>query len=197
MLQIRLKLGLKDQGCLLTAEEFAEAEFEEPYRYERVEGRLVVMSPSGLAHNRFVWAILKRLSIYDVNDPGIIELAVPEAWMRTTEASDRMADIAVYLTADEPHPDVQYEMVPDLVFEVVSEGSEERDYVTKRKEYHDLGIREYVIVDPFRKVLTILTHGQRDYVDRELNPDDIYNSAQLPGFELSVTDLPWTDLNTR
>ena len=84
-----------------------------------------------------------------------------------------------------------YEMVPGLVFEVVSEGSEERDYVAKRREYYDLGIREYTIVDPFRKALTALTRGSQDYIDNELKSGQVYTSAQLPKFELSVADLPW------
>ena len=60
MLETKLKLGLKDQGRLLTDEEFAGAECDAPYRYERVEGRLVVMSPSGKTHLGLVWAIVKR-----------------------------------------------------------------------------------------------------------------------------------------
>ena len=191
MLQTRLKLGLKDQGRPLTAEEYAEADFKDPYGYERVEGRLVVVSPSGKEHNRLVWAMLKQLSIYDEAHPGIIEMAVQEAWVRTRSTHDRLGDIAVYLTADEPQSEMQYEMIPGLVFEVVSEGSEERDYVVKRREYYDLGIREYIIVDPFRKVLTVLTRGSQDYIDKELKPGQVYTSAQLPRFKLSVADLPW------
>ena len=48
MLETKLRLGLKDQGRLLTDEAFAEAECDAPYRYERVEERLVVMEPSDL-----------------------------------------------------------------------------------------------------------------------------------------------------
>ena len=191
MLETRLKLGPTDQGRTIAPETFVEAEFEEPYRYERVEGRLVVMSPSGKAHNRVAWAILKRLSVYDTNHPGTIEMAVQEAWMRTQETHDRLGDIAVYLTADEPQPDVQYEMVAGIVFEVVSEGSEERDYVIKRKEYYDLGIQEYVIVDPFRKVVVVLTPNGEGYADRESLSGDTYRSSLLPGFTLSLTELPW------
>ncbi len=191
MLETQLKLGLNDQGRLLTDEEFAGAEYDAPYRYERVEGRLVVMSPSGKTHLGLVWAILKHLSLYDATHPGIIEMAAPEAWIRTREGRDRMADIGVYFTEDEPQSDRQYERIPRVVFEVVSKGSEERDYIVKRYEYFEHGIWEYVIVDPFRKVVTVLSSGERDYRARELRDGDVYTSDQLPGFELSITDLPW------
>ena len=191
MLETKLKLGLKDQGRLLTDEEFARAEWDAPYRYERVEGRLVVMSPSGKTHLGLVWAVVKEISLYDAAHPGMIEMAATEAWIRTGEGQDRMADIGVYLTEDEPQSDQQYERIPRVVFEVVSRGSEERDYILKRGEYFDLGVAEYVIVDPFRKVVTVLSHGEGDYLARELGEDDIYTSGQLPGFEFSIADLGW------
>ena len=156
MLQTRLSLGLKDQGRALGLEAFSAAEFEEPYRYERMGGRLVVMSPSGLEHNRVVWHLLRALSAFDLGRPG-----------------------------------VQRERVPAVVFEVVSQGSEERDYVIKRREYFDAGVGEYIIVDPVRKALTVLVPGEAGYLDRELGPDDVYRSDQLPGFQLSVSDLPF------
>ncbi len=40
-----LSVGWKDRGRHLTDEEFAEAFFDEPWRYELADGRLVVMSP--------------------------------------------------------------------------------------------------------------------------------------------------------
>ena len=191
MLETKLKLGLKDQGRLLTDEEFAGAECDTPYRYERVEGRLVVMSPSGKTHLGLVWAIVKDLSLYDATHPGMIEMAATEAWIRTGEGQDRMADIGVYLTEDEPQSDQQYERIPRVVFEVVSRGSEERDYILKRGEYFDTGVAEYVIVDPFRRVVTVLSRGEGDYLSRELREDDVYNSDLLPGFEFPIVNMGW------
>ena len=191
MLETKLKLGLKDQGRLLTDEEFAGAECDTPYRYERVEGRLVVMSPSGKTHLGLVWAIVKDLSLYDATHPEMIEMAATEAWIRTGTGQDRMADIGVYLTEDEPQSDQQYERIPRIVFEVVSRGSEERDYILKRGEYFDLGVAEYVIVDPFRQVVTVLSRGEHDYLARELGEDDVYTSDQLPGFELRIAGFSW------
>ncbi len=191
MLETKLRLGLKDQGRLLTDEEFARAECDAPYRYERVEGRLVVMSPSGKTHLGLVWAVVKELSLYDAAHPGIIEMAATEAWIRTGEGQDRMADVGVYLTEDEPQSDQQSERIPRVVFEVVSRGSEERDYILKRGEYFDTGVAEYVIVDPFRKVVTVLSRGEHDYLARELQEGDVYTSDQLPGFEFSIANLGW------
>ena len=61
IVKIKSSLGPADQGRAVSAEVFAEAEFAEPYRYERVNERLVVMSPSGLVHTRMISALLKEL----------------------------------------------------------------------------------------------------------------------------------------
>lgn len=82
-----------------------------------------------------------------------------------------------------------YDLIPDLVFEVVSRGSEERDYILKRGEYFDLGVAEYVIVDPFRRVVTVLSRGEGDYLSRELQEGNIYTSDQLLGFEFPIANL--------
>ena len=43
----RLVLGPDDHGRPVSAEEFADAHYLEPWKYERVAGRLVVMPPDG------------------------------------------------------------------------------------------------------------------------------------------------------
>ena len=189
MTKTHLKLGLKDQGRFLTDEEFAQAECDAPYRYERVEKRLVVMEPSDLPHMQVVSAILEKLYVYRHTHSGAIELIAPEGWIRTSDQTDRVGDIAVYL--DDVSADHIYDLVPDLVFEVVSRGSEERDYIFKRGEYFDIGVEEYVIVDPFRQVVTVLSRGEHGYLVRELREGDVYNSDQLPGSEFPIVNMGW------
>lgn len=191
MLETHLQLGLKDQGQLLSNDEFANAKFDEPYRYERMGGRLIVMSPNDLAHTKIVTIILEQLYLYKNDPKGIIDLIAPEGWLRTSDGQDRMADIAVYLTESITSADHIYDLVPDLIFEVISQGSEERDYVIKRKEYFDAGVAEYIIVDPFRKVITVLTRGDHEYRDQEISDGNPYQSTQLPNFELHTHILPW------
>ena len=120
---------------------------------------------------------------------GAIELIAPEGWIRTSDQTDRVGDIAVYL--EDVSAEHIYDLVPDLVFEVVSQGSEERDYILKRGEYFDTGVEEYVIVDPFRRVVTVLSRGEDDYLARELREGDVYTSDQLPGFGLRIVNMGW------
>ena len=50
-LQHALRLGPSDHGRAVSAEEFAAADYDGPWRYEREQGRLIVMPPDGPGHD--------------------------------------------------------------------------------------------------------------------------------------------------
>ncbi len=77
----------------------------------------------------------------------------------------------------------------DLVMEVVSEGSEnrERDYETKRQEYARAGISEYWIVDPEEQRITVLTLDGTTYREHGVfGRGTQAGSVLLPGFTVAV-----------
>lgn len=176
----KLALTHADDGLELSREEFADADLKPPWRYERSNGRLVVMSPAGHEHHsRTAW-FRNHLGSYALQNSEIVEHVFQESWATVDDDTDRIPDIAVYLVGNTGRiPD----RVPDLVFEIVSESAADRcrDYEEKRDEYERLGVREYVIVDGFAHKLTILRRGDEGFVETQLGPGDEYTSPLLPG----------------
>lgn len=135
-----LKLGPDAAGIRLSAAEFANADFQTPYIYERVKGRLVVMSPAGPEHRKVSRLFRPELGGYWQQHPDVVEDVDVEGWVITGPYEDRIPDICVYLTGSSdveiPH------RVPDLIVEVVSgnRSDQERDYIHKRSEYHAIGV---------------------------------------------------------
>ena len=188
--QTVLRLGPLDQGRSLTAEEFAEADYDPPWKYEREQGRLVVMPPDSPDHDRSSEPVRDYLGAYRLGHLDLVEEVVSEAWIRVDGGTDRIADIGVFLVG--PRSAVSRpDRVPELVFEVVSPDREsrERDYVKKRKEYRPLCVLEYVIVDRIRHRLTVYTASPRGYSKRILRPGDIYTSPLLPGLAIPLAGL--------
>ena len=77
----------------------------------------------------------------------------------------------------------------DLVMEVVSEGSQnrERDLDVKRSEYARAGIAEYWIVDPARRTISVLAlEGDTYRIAGEYDTTQSAASVLLTGFTLSV-----------
>jgi Uma2 family endonuclease len=186
----RLELGPGDAGRAVSAEEFADAVFQEPWRYERVSGRLVVMAPDGEAHVETTSPWLRRLVRYWDDHPEVVFRVVPNAWIRLDDGTDRIGDLGVYLEGDpeaRPIPD----RVPDLMFEIVSPGrtSHDRDYVEKRAEYERMGVKEYVIVDRLTKQVTVFTLAPDGYRAEVLTTASTYTSPLLPGLAIPVAEV--------
>jgi Uma2 family endonuclease len=186
-----LALGPDDHGRPLTGEEFAEADYAEPWTYERVKGRLVVMSPEGQENVDAGEPWRDALVLYKkLNRPDLVQTVKTEAWVRIPGETDRIGDIGVYLFADRPTPKIP-DRVPDLMFEFVSPGraAHDRDYVEKRADYHRIGVREYIIIDRFTKRVTVLSHAPGGYEERVLTPADTYSSPLLPGLEIPLAEV--------
>jgi Uma2 family endonuclease len=100
--------------------------------------------------------------------------------------SERHPDIAVYLSKPSGKKDrtLWRKWFPELAVEVVSDGSRDRDYIEKREEYFDLGIKEYWIVDAKLDQVLLLKRGKSDWIEKTLGPDSVIETKLLPGFQL-------------
>lgn len=186
----KMFLGAVDVGLRLSAKEFAAAEYEEPFRYERVRGRLVVMSPAGPDHRATSRPFRRHLGGFWNDHPDLVDDVDVEGWVATSPDDDRIPDICVYLAGESSQTNVP-QRVPDLIFEFVS-GSrvdQERDHIDKRDEYHAIGVKEYVIVDRFLKSVLVLTWRPDDYDEQTLKPADSYQTPLLPGLKIPLAEV--------
>jgi Uma2 family endonuclease len=111
--------------------------------------------------------------------------------------SGRNPDLAIVFS-DAP-ADARGRRQPSWVAEIVSEGGEQRDYVTKREEYLVFGVKEYWIVDPRLRRVTVLiredaTNGPQ-WSERQFQGEEVIASALLPGYQGKVADL-WIDVES-
>ena len=106
--------------------------------------------------------------------------------------SGRNPDVAVTLRNTPKDP--RGRRPPSLVMEVVSEGREayDRDYKTKRQEYLAFGIREYWIVDPQARVVTVLVRDGDVWVEHVFRDEQQAESSILPGLAIKVSEL-WVE----
>lgn len=138
-----------DHGRPMSLEEFDRAEGAEGQRYELARGVITVVDVPGPRHLAQVNMARRQLAGYDLAHPGEIhamaaggECKVPVAGLE----SERHPGLAVYKNPAPAERDVWSVWVPELVVEVISPGSEERDYVEKREEYLRFGVQEYWII---------------------------------------------------
>lgn len=185
----RLRLGPRSAGILLSAAEFDRARFRRGWRYELINGVLVVSpSPSRKERhpNEYLGVLLVR---YQEDHPqgSTLDLTLPEETIETKQ-DRRRVDRAIWAGQGR---DPEEGEVPTIVAEFVSEGkiNQERDYVVKRAEFREIGVREYWVFDRFRRTMTVyIFSGESDEV-RVISENQSYESSLLPGFEVPLGRL--------
>lgn len=72
---------------------------------------------------------------------------------------------------------VRYEGAPDLVVEILSPSTRSKDMVLKLYKYHNAGVREYWIVDPRFRTVTVHCFEEEEYMPRSYDFD-----SEIPVF---------------
>jgi Uma2 family endonuclease len=187
MSTVKIKIGPHDNGRRMSLADFEFAEVQEGYLYELGRGVIVVSDVPNPPHLAQVTAIRRQLLAYDLANPGRIYTVASgnECKLLVFDLeSERHPDLTVYKTPP-PRADskVWRSWVPELVIEVVSPDSHERDYQEKREEYLALGIKEYWIFDAERQEMRVLQRRAGNWSERVVRPPRVYKTRLLPGLE--------------
>lgn len=184
-------VGPESAGVLMTPEEFdAIEEYDENYRYELVHGVLVV-TPIPLAEETGPNELLGHLLLNyrELHPQGAaLDHTLPQQYVRT-RSGRRLADRLIW-TGLGRLPNRRKD-TPSIAVEFVSAGrrNRQRDYVDKRKEYEEAGLREYWIVDRFQRTLTIVHYRPAGPEQQVFSEGQTYQTPLLPGFELPLAHL--------
>jgi Uma2 family endonuclease len=189
----RRRVGPRSAGILMTPEEYDALpphRWAEGYRYELINGVLVV-SPRPLSAERDPNEDLGHLlrTYQDTNPQGkALDKTLPEQIVPGTPQR-RYCDRAIWAGLGRL-PDEETD-VPTIAVEFVSGGKTSwmRDYETKRDEYRTAGVREYWIIDRFRRTMTIHRFGAADPQPLVIAEDGTYQTELLPGFVLPLGRL--------
>lgn len=181
-----IKVGPKDHGRPMSLADFEHAEVQEGYLYELSRGVIIVSDIPHPRHLAQVQAIRDQIIVYRVVHRGPIHsvCAGSDCKVLVTDfESERHPDIAVYKTPPPPGDDPWPVWVPEIVVEVISPGSERRDYEDKREEYLAFGIREYWIFNAETEEMLVLRRWGGRWREQTIRPGEIYRTRLLPGFE--------------
>lgn len=184
------QFGPRAAGIPMTPQEFDRAEFLEGYRYELINGVLVVSpipSPQERDGNEELGYWLR---LYRNAHPqgGSLNLTLPEHTIRTPR-NRRRADRVTWAGLD--HPPKWKTETPTVIAEFVSSGKrhQKRDYEEKRDEYLAMNVQEYWVVDRFQRMMTVFTMAGGKIKSRIVREKQTYTTPLLPGFELPLAKL--------
>jgi Uma2 family endonuclease len=184
---------IADQKYFSLSEFYAYCDRSE-IQYELEDGELVAMPSEPIANSVLSRRLFMALAQYVPLD----FLTYKEVFVEVTGRRVRVPDLLVL--GDECHNALQsrnngtisQEMPSPLIaIEIVSprSGNIARDYRYKRSEYAARGIREYWIVDPEQKKITILSLVEGFYEEIIYAQDQQLISPALPEIKIKVSDI--------
>ena len=187
----KLVLGPESAGMLMTPKEFdAVEEYDESFRYELIHGVLVV-SPISLPQERGPNELLGHyLLLYQESHPqgSCLDLTLPQEYVRVP-GGRRLADRLIWAGLGYV-PDPRRETA-SIAVEFVSAGrrNRRRDYLEKRRDYQEAGLKEYWIIDRFQRTMTVIQLRGKKSADKIIREGQGYEPALLPGFEVPLAKL--------
>jgi Uma2 family endonuclease len=187
------RIGPRSAGLSMTPEEFDALEpedFIDHYRYELIRGVLVVTPPAGSAERDPNEELGHLLRIYQDGHPqgSALDKTLPEQTIPTTQ-NRRRADRAIWVGLGRI-PDEEKD-IPAIVVEFVSASRRDhrRDYEEKLQEYLAAGVREYWIIDRFRRIMTVNRKSPTGVVSSVIRETESYHTDLIPGFVLPLARL--------
>ena len=164
-------------------------------RIEFLYGCVVAEPPARWPHGKIDGSMAHRLGAH-VEDRGLGMVFGSSQGFALPSGDTVAPDTAVVLrdtwtAAPPPQPDRFLTVVPDLVVEILSPSTARRDLRVKRDIYERNGVREYWIVDPTRRAITVLAAGTdgRFGAGRTVAEDEPARSLLLPGFAVRPADV--------
>jgi Uma2 family endonuclease len=179
-----------DSPRLATFEEFIEW-VDEDMSAEWVNGTVEIMSPASIPHQMIV-TFLDRLIGLFVRERGLGMVLTAPLKMKLEQYGPE-PDLVFVVEANKDRWQETYLDGPaDLVIEVVSPDSTERDRGRKYVAYEKAGIPEYWLFDPVRQEAHFYRLGGDGHYHAIITEAGRYTTSLLPGFWLQVEWL-WAD----
>lgn len=157
---------------------------------ELIDGRIVLMSPTGGEHGGLETSLAIELGIF-VRQHKLGYLAGGEVGIYIQRNPDRIrgADLAFFTHAQLPNglPRRFIEAVPTLVVEIASPTDRWQDIRDRIRDYFSIGTQQIWIIEPEAQVVEVYSSPTEL---RELRVDDtLEGTGPLAGFRLPLKEL--------
>ena len=125
-------------------------------RAELIDGKIYFMGSSNINHERICKKLIRTIDDYIESNNGSCESFIAPCAVFLNNDDTTYIEPDVFVVCDPNRIDNKgCHGAPDWIIEVVSPSSTQTDYVIKLKKYRDAGVREYWIVDPEIKWVTV------------------------------------------
>ena len=159
-------------------------------RYELHDGELIVVPAPNMAHQGISTTLLRLIdTLVYLRKLGKVFHAPTDVVFSDTEV---VQPDLIFVSNERSHILTENNIrgAPDLIIEILSPSTAGRDRTFKRTLYERHGVKEYWMVDPSARNITILLLGESGYELAGIYGEgQTLTSLTLSGFSLNLDDI--------
>ena len=176
-----------------TYEEFMSLPEGDPYRYELIDGEFFMTPSPTPRHQTIVKNLLRIIDtfLHAHSSLGTLFLSPCDVVFSQKPPQVVVPDL-VYVSKE--HSDIvtgkNIQGAPNLLVEILSEGTATRDRRQKLSLYERFGVPEYWIVDPKTETVRVFRLVDGHYASpREFRKEDRLETPVLPGLSIPLSEV--------
>ncbi|MBF0492200.1 MAG: Uma2 family endonuclease [Deltaproteobacteria bacterium] len=162
----------------------------EDKRYELIDGDLLMTPSPSWKHQTAISRLFEKINKFVRSKKmGEVRFAPLDVFL---SPEDVVQPDLLFLSKDRLKQVTERNIqgAPDLVVEVLSPGTEQRDRLVKRKLYSRFGVKEYWIVDPERKNIEVITWEGSDFKTFQVFPENaLFKSPLMEGLSFHIKEI--------
>ncbi len=191
---VRERAGkLSGSGWEATYEEFLELTKDSEKRYEYIDGEIYLLSSPKTAHQVILTELFVVFHKWFQGKQCTPMVAPYDITLKRNSKNINIVqpDIMIICDLEEKLGEDDYYMgVPDLVVEIVSKSTQSLDLINKLDLYMTCGVREYWIVNPINKMVTVYQFKDKNiskhFTFRESEDAESYI---FPGLRVKLNEI--------
>ena len=182
-------LALKEE-YRFTYADYKAWELKPGERYELIDGVAYAMSAPNLAHQRILTKLIREFSNY-LEGKKCEVFAAPfdvRLFYEEDESDETVVQPDVVVVCDPKKLGEEgCRGAPDMVVEILSPSNTAIEMERKLNLYMEARVREYWIVDPMDKHISMYRLQDGEYILKTCRTQDIARPGVLPGLEIPVS----------
>lgn len=169
---------------------------DDDVRFELIDGVIHMMATPLRVHQGILGELHVQFYNYLKGKPCKVYMAPFSVRLSVGEGSDTVLEPDLVVICDKEKMDDRGCVgAPDMVVEILSPSTSRKDRITKFNKYLQAGVREYWIVDPSDKSVSVYVLRDGEYVSRAYADKDIAPVSILEGCGIVLQDV-FEDVNT-
>ena len=184
--------ALPKEERFFTYADYKEWELDEGERYEVIRGEAYAMSSPSERHQAVLTQLLGQIFVFLQGKPCRVYPAPFDVrlFYQEDESDDTVVQPDIIVICDEEKRGSEScRGAPDMVVEILSPSNTAIEMERKRKLYREAKVREYWVIDPVNKGLTVYLFSNNEVAFSAYGSTGTVPVSVLPGLDISLEQV--------